>query len=287
MSLLRIETGIWKPSDLPDHLVIKDVPREFVEIVYPAAADYVFREHHLDPLTPDPIIVDAAIAQAWQVLMEDKSGHTCQEWNSMWPSDRILTDFQELPSVLKPVFSEDTSVDRVVNEAAYLMGLERADIPSPPPGHPGQIIPLCIGKKPDLAQMAIADEVLRAAEWQCYLHDVGWDRLSEIYHAVLADVVKYVDAERDVSGLVMGHEDPFDYKNSESWQHPADQDIDLYDWASEIHEDIWNRARRATRHVKYSREDPRYSGHYALEGQKKTVTHPVASEREGSSAWER
>ena len=103
MSLLRntdattfLTDRSFKSSDVPSHVVIKDVPREFVEITFGAAADYAFRCHQLHPSPPEPIIAEAAIAKAWKTLMEDKECDPL-EWKLLFPSDRILTFFEELP----------------------------------------------------------------------------------------------------------------------------------------------------------------------------------------------
>ena len=282
MSHLRFEIRI-KPEDLPRALSIKDVPREFVEMVYPAATDYVHRDDNLqlEVRTPEPIIVEAAISQAWLVLLEEKT-LMGPDWSRMWADDTILTEYESLPSTLTSVFSDHTSRDRVVNEAAARMGLFRDAIPPPPPGHPGAVIPIEIGEEADLALMAIRDEVLRASEWQCYLRSVAWEHIPEVYAAVLAETVKHVDLERDKSGVLWGHEDPFNYYDSEDWRHPTGE-TNLFECADRIREDIWNHATRAVRHIRCTYEDPGYSGVYALDAQKKPQTAPQIEQ----SAWER
>ena len=134
--------------------------------------------------------------------------------------------------------------------------------------------------------MALAEEGLRASEWQCYLHNVAWENLRGIYGSVMSYVKEYTDAERDGQNLLWGQEDPFNYSEKDDWQINCDthwaQDMSIWDRIGKVQEDIWNFARgRALRSRDVLIGDPEGRGH------KGNGPDPPKNLRDGNNDWER
>lgn len=258
-------------AELPDHRSIPGVPREFAELLFPAAAMYAASEHGVACSTPYPLIAERAVAQAWRGLMDEKA-LACdagEEWRLMWPDDSVLTSYVQLPEALRDVFAERTSVDRLVNNACQHLEVAHDAIPPPPKGIPSQLLPLYVGEEPDRAHMAVAEHAFGAAGWMCYSLNLEWGDLPVIYRAVVSDVMEYVNGHRAANGLVYGHEDIFNYDSHPDWEAPSVPfgEMDPVEWIDEVGEDVWNRTIRAAKHIKYTREPRPYSGVYALKSQ--------------------